>query len=62
MEITRDCSEFYCDQPPRANGSHSLHPHPFAALFPMMAGKPMDDLVASIKTDGLQHPIANSAT
>jgi ParB-like chromosome segregation protein Spo0J len=34
-----------------------LESHPLAAIFPMMVGKKMDELVASIKKDGLQHPI-----
>ncbi|MBT4627077.1 MAG: S-adenosylmethionine-binding protein, partial [Rhodospirillales bacterium] len=32
-------------------------PHPYAALFPMMAPKALGELIASVGRDGLQDPI-----
>ena len=34
-----------------------MHPHPYASLFPMMDKKALQELVASIRDDGLQQPI-----
>ena len=34
-----------------------MHPHPYAAIFPMMDRKALQELVASIRDDGLEQPI-----